>query len=51
MIGYAAYKKALQEIKERDFENAFNTSRNILEFNKNRDNMMFTGVRRIDDEA
>ena len=25
MIGYATYKKALQEIKERDFENAFNT--------------------------
>lgn len=34
-----------------EIENAFNTSRNILEFNKNRDNMMFTGVRRIDDEA
>ena len=34
-----------------EIENSFNTSYKILEFNKNRDNMMFTGVRRLDDEA
>jgi ribonuclease P/MRP protein subunit RPP1 len=34
-----------------EIENSFNTSYEILEFNKDRDNMMFTGVRRLDDEA
>ncbi len=34
-----------------EIEKSFVTSRNILELNKNRDNLMFTGVRRIDDEA
>lgn len=36
-----------------DFEIAksFETSKNILEFNKDRDNMVFKGVRRIVDEA
>lgn len=36
-----------------DFEIAksFETSKNILEFNKDRDNMIFKGVRRIVDEA
>ena len=38
-------------LTDSEIENAFNTSFKILEFNKNRDNMMFTGVRRIDDEA
>lgn len=30
---------------------SFGTSREILEFNKNRNNMIFSGVRRVDDEA
>lgn len=34
-----------------EIENSFNTSYEILEFNNDRDNMMFTGVRRLDDEA
>ncbi|WP_407414280.1 ribonuclease P protein component 3 [Methanobrevibacter sp.] len=34
-----------------EIEKAFGTSHNILKFNKNRDNMMFTGVRRLDNEA
>jgi ribonuclease P/MRP protein subunit RPP1 len=36
-----------------DFEidKSFLTARNILEFNENRDKMIFDGVRRVDDEA
>ena len=38
-------------LTDSEIEKSFVTSSNILELNKNRDNLMFTGVRRIDDEA
>ena len=34
-----------------EIQKSFDTAFNILKFNKNRDNMLFTGVRRVDDEA
>lgn len=34
-----------------EIENAFATSRNILEYNRNRASMILKGVRRVDDEA
>ncbi|MBQ7928429.1 MAG: ribonuclease P [Methanobrevibacter sp.] len=34
-----------------EIEKSFLSARNILEFNKNRDKMILTGVRRVDDEA
>lgn len=34
-----------------EINKSFNSAKNILDFNKNRDNMMFSGVRRIDDET
>ena len=34
-----------------EINNSFLTAKNILEFNKNRDKMILTGVRRVDDEA
>lgn len=34
-----------------EIEKSFMTAENILEFNKNRKNMILTGVRRVDDEA
>ena len=34
-----------------EISKSFDTSREILEFNKNRDKMIFSGVRRVDDEA
>ena len=38
-------------LTDAEIEKSFNTSYKILEFNKNRDDMMFTGVRRLEDEA
>lgn len=38
-------------LESSEIEKSFNTSRNILEFNENRDKMIFSGVRRVDDEA
>lgn len=38
-------------LKYCEIEKSFLTAKNILEFNKNRDKMIFTGVRRVDDEA
>lgn len=34
-----------------EIDKSFSTAWNILEFNKNRDKMILTGVRRVDDEA
>ncbi len=34
-----------------EIDKSFSTAGNILEFNKNRDKMILTGVRRVDDEA
>ena len=34
-----------------EIEKSFKTSKNILEFNENRDRMILKGVRRVDDEA
>ena len=34
-----------------EVDKSFLSAKNILEFNKNRDNMILTGVRRVDDEA
>lgn len=38
-------------LTDAEIERAFDTSYKILELNRNRNNMLFTGVRRIDDEA
>ena len=38
-------------LTDAEIEKSFNTSYKILEFNNNRENMLFTGVRRVDDEA
>lgn len=38
-------------LTDAEIEKSFDTSYKILEFNNNRENMMFTGVRRVDDEA
>ena len=38
-------------LKFGEIEKSFLTAKNILEFNKNRDKMIFTGVRRVVDEA
>ena len=35
----------------REIDESFKTAENILEFNKNRGNLIFRGVRRVDDEA
>lgn len=34
-----------------EVDKSFKTAENILKFNKNRDNLIFKGVRRVDDEA
>ena len=34
-----------------EITNSFKIQENILDFNRNRDNMIFNGVRRVDDEA
>ncbi len=38
-------------LSDEDIDKSFKTAENILEFNKNRDNLIFKGVRRVDDEA
>lgn len=38
-------------LSDDEIEKSFETSKNILEFNKNRDKMIFKGVRRVTDEA
>lgn len=34
-----------------EVDKSFDTAREILEFNRNRDNLIFKGIRRVDDEA
>ena len=38
-------------LHDEEIEKSFETSKNILEFNENRDKMILKGVRRVDDEA
>ena len=38
-------------LTDSEVEKSFVTAKNILEFNKNRDNLILNGVRRVDDEA
>ena len=38
-------------LSDGEIEKSFIASKNILELNKNRDNLMFTGVRRVNNEA
>ena len=38
-------------LSDAEIAKSFETSKNILEFNENRDQMIFKGVRRVDDEA
>ncbi|WP_405274463.1 ribonuclease P protein component 3 [Methanobrevibacter sp.] len=38
-------------LTDSEVEKSFLTAKNILEFNKNRDNLILNGVRRVDDEA
>ena len=38
-------------LSDAEITKSFETSKNILEFNENRDKMIFKGVRRVDDEA
>lgn len=38
-------------LHDAEIEKSFKTSKNILEFNENRDRMILKGVRRVDDEA
>ena len=38
-------------LSDDEIEKSFNTSQDILENNKNRSDLIFRGVRRVDDEA
>ena len=38
-------------LTDEDIGKSFETAESILEFNRNRDNLIFKGVRRVDDEA
>ena len=38
-------------LADEEIDRSFETAGNILEFNKNRDSLIFRGVRRVDDEA
>ena len=38
-------------LTDEEIDKSFKTAENILEFNKNRDNLIFKGVRRVNDEA
>ncbi|MBR4447069.1 ribonuclease P protein component 3 [Methanobrevibacter sp.] len=38
-------------LTDEEIDKSFKTAENILEFNKNRSNLIFKGVRRVDDEA
>ena len=38
-------------LRDEEIDKSFKTAEDILEFNRNRDNLIFRGVRRVDDEA